>query len=168
MDPETWYAVGLGSLCCLLILQKVAILFRIASLTHSILCYLKCIYFSWRGRVELGLISMILIVTYFAGNILSLLFYGRGLLEIQRRAAALVVINLAPLLHVGNLYPIANWLGVAHCKYVKIHRYVGLVVLAHGFTHAAVVVQLNPRPGLVSTSGYAVSLLDILITIVTN
>lgn len=78
-----------------------------------------------------------------------------GWRQVQRRAALMAVVNIAPLC-MGGRAPIIDALNIPREWYHLVHSWVGVVAVTEAVSHSIIALSLNPRPGPLTQTGWAV------------
>ncbi|KAH7345846.1 ferric reductase transmembrane component 3, partial [Plectosphaerella cucumerina] len=171
MDAVAWYSVAVGGPLA------ASIVINIALLTFSILGYvadrdilrflsLKQVCRGvrlWRTVTWLDLIAAAVFVT---ANAVAMSYDVRDTTGFIRRSGVLSVVNMAPLFLGTRMNVIASGCGLSLSAYIDTHRWLGIIAILQGLTHAAVSLATQAQGGfekLSDKAGIVVS--DMLVAI---
>ncbi|KAJ3497938.1 hypothetical protein NLG97_g1510 [Lecanicillium saksenae] len=90
------------------------------------------------------------------GLIIFLPSFFPGWREVQRRAAMAALVNLVPL-SMGGRSVIIDILNMPESWKKTLHIFSGSIVVVECLLHTIITVSLNPKPGQLTTSGWAAS-----------
>lgn len=77
--------------------------------------------------------------------------------QVERRCAFAACVNMVPLCLGGRMGPIVQALNIHRSSYLFFHHWIGRVAILEAVSHATIMLSLQPRPGALLTSGWAVS-----------
>ena len=78
-----------------------------------------------------------------------------GWRQIQKRAALMAVVNMAPLC-MGGRAPIIDALNIPRNWYHMLHTWIGAVAVLEAVSHSIIALSLHPKPGILLQSGWIV------------
>lgn len=114
------------------------------------------LFVRWRWLRATRLHAMICLAFLFVniGVILMPSFFP-GWRQVQKRAALMAVVNIAPLC-MGGRAPVIEALNIPREWYHIVHSWIGLVAAAEAVSHSIVALSLNPRPSPLIQTGWIV------------
>jgi len=136
MDITQWYAVALAGLVALFIIVR-RLLGVIAVVWAQSFYYLlkHLVYPSIHHRISTTRFELLLIVTFLAGNIVSISVGITNISELIARSAKLFTVNLMPLSLGAHMNLIVNDYGISLPNYTRMHRWLGRVAIAEAIVH---------------------------------
>lgn len=159
MDSTLWYLCAFAGIFVLSFLIW-ALKFLAPNLRNRFvrhvkypLCIKRARYWDSLTRLETGCVVLFVSINMI---IVWSPFTTLDLRQVERRAAFAAAINMVPLCLGGRMGPVVEAFNVHRSTYRLLHHWIGRMAILDGLIHAAVVISLRPRPGLLVTSGWAV------------
>ncbi|EGY18612.1 uncharacterized protein VDAG_09138 [Verticillium dahliae VdLs.17] len=104
---------------------------------------LKQIFLGIRPLNNITWLDLITTVVFVSANAVAISYGVQDIAGFIRRSDVLSVVNMAPLLLGTRMNPIASGCGLSLPTYVAMHRWLGIMAILQGLTHAA--VSFDPR-----------------------
>lgn len=160
-DTTRWYAVAFGAGLAALLLRMLLLLLGSSVTPRLSAFFLKHVSYPLLVDRRYGptttRFQAVLILLYFSVNVAVLFLFTRSADDIQKRSAALAVINISPLPFIGQINALADWLGLSTAVHLLGHRIIGTTSIFHALVHTGIALKLQPRFSAITYSGFVVS-----------
>lgn len=160
-DTTRWYAVAFGAGLAALLLRMLLLLLGSSVTPRLSAFFLKHVSYPLLVDRRYGptttRFQAVLILLYFSVNVAVLFLFTRSADDIQKRSAALAVINISPLPFIGQINALADWLGLSTAVHLLGHRIIGTTSIFHALVHTGIALKLQPRFSAITYSGFVAS-----------
>ena len=112
------------------------------------------------GSANITRLQLVSFVVFVAVNLVAILMpsFFPGWKQVQKRAALVAVVNLAPLC-MGGRAPVIDSLNLSRNQYLVLHFGLAVTATMEALAHSIIAVSLRPKSGALTLSGFLVSLL---------